>query len=1326
MAKYSILEYARNKLGNAATDKNLKGMLTAMLDYGTTAQTYFEYNATRPANGNWVSVTASGGTLPDGFSYGLYYPGDTVTLTAPATDSAGRTFGAWQAADGSVASTLPTFACTVGATDERYTAVYYSVGLAFTSNGDGTTCTLTGIGTCTDTVINIPPTNSAGETVTTIGQSAFQRCTSLESVTLPNGITQINGNAFQYCSKLTSINLPDSITVIGTFAFDGSGLTDVVLPAEMEVINSGVFMNCTQLKSVVIGKNTDLVTSNAFANCPALESITVVEGNPYYKVIDNCLIYTDSFSERHLVRVWGNFTIPAGIKYIGEYAFDSCKNLARITLPAGVIGINGFAFYNCTGLTSIVIPKSVTFIGSYAFENCTALTTIVYQDTAAKWAAITKDTDWNASTGDYTVYCTDGTISKDGNTTTHSANLDYESTGNGTCMVSDIGTCTDSAIVIPTINPDGELVTEIGQEAFQNATITSVTIPAAITSIPETAFAGCSALESITVAEGNTTYRAEGNCLIRKADNTLVLGCVNSVIPSGITAIGDNAFNGRAGLTRIVIPTSVTSIGNDAFKGCTALDTIVYQGTKTEWGTVTKGTNWNASTDAYTVYCTDGTISKDGTITTTHSAGLRFVSNNGGTCELASIGTCTDTAIVIPPISPNGDLVTVIGISSFGNQSQITAVTIPDCVTSIEGHAFMNCRSLASITIPDGVTTINSYTFSGCTALASVTLPDGLKEILDMAFQNCTSLPSIDLPANLEIIEQDAFAGSGLTSISIPDKVWFVATGAFADCDRLTAIHIGNVQQDLGLIGAFMGCSAIESITVAEGNLYYEVIDNCLIRIDGNRKALVIGHKDGVIPNGINIITAMAFYGWTELESITIPTDVKTIAYSAFEDCTNLKSIVIPASVETMESGVFNSCSSLTEIFFQGTTEAWKAMANANPLWNETTGEYIVYCTDGMVSKDGTTTTAYPTGLAFTSNTNSEGNPDGTCTLSGIGTCTDTVINIPPISPAGDLVTAIGDYVFDNHTSLTSVTIPDRVTSIGYSAFRFCANLTDITIPDSVESIGDLAFSYCEQLKRISIGAGVTSITPIMFNHCPAIETITVAAGNPKYRSGGDCVIQYKDVDENNVSIDVSILVLGCKTSVIPNGITAIGTEAFAYCTGLASITIPDDVTVIGYGAFYGCTNLTSVVLPDGLTTIDVTAFASCTKLESITIPDSVTDIAPVAFWNCSALTSVTLPEGLKNLGEQVFMDCTELTSIVIPESVTEIYVDAFNNCTALTTVVYQGTTTQWTAMKKATGWDTGTPENLVIYCTDGTVDKAGNVTPLPETGSDTDPDPAA
>ena len=208
---------------------------------------------------------------------------------------------------------------------------------------------------------------------------------------------------------------------------------------------------------------------------------------------------------------------------------------------------------------------------------------------------------------------------------------------------------------------------------------------------------------------------------------------------------------------------------------------------------------------------------------------------------------------------------------------------------------------------------------------------------------------------------------------------------------------------------------------------------------------------------------------------------------------------------------------------------------------------------------------------------------------------------------------------------------------ICFSAFENCAGLTGVVIPEGITEIGDFAFS-----------------------NCPSLENILVSADNPSYVSINNCCL----------SKDLRKLIFGCRSSIIPEGVSMIEESAFEGCVGLTSLVIPEGVKEIGWDAFSGCTGLTNIVIPDSVTEINGGAFFGCTSLTSIVIPEGVTEIGESAFSGCTDLTSIVIPKGVTEIGESAFSGCTGLTSVVIPEGVTEIGYGAFSGCTGLTSIV--------------------------------------------------------
>ena len=313
-------------------------------------------------------------------------------------------------------------------------------------------------------------------------------------------------------------------------------------------------------------------------------------------------------------------------------------------------------------------------------------------------------------------------------------------------------------------------------------------------------------------------------------------------------------------------------------------------------------------------------------------------------------------------------------------------------------------------------------------------------------------------------------------------------------------------------------------------------------------------------------------------------------------------------------------------------------------------------------------------------------------------------------------VVSINNKAFSGCTDLISITIPKTVTWIASDAFSGCTSLTSIIvndgnyyynsnnncnaiiatktntlivgckntrIPEGVTTIGENAFNGCTSLTSVTIPKSVTSIVPGAFSGCSGLTSIEVKKGNKKY----------KNIDNGNAIIDsaTNTLIMGCKSTIIPQWVTSIERRAFEGCTSLTSITIPESVTSIGTCAFSGsgltsitihgsvtsikektfqdCIGLTSVTIPNSVTSIEDHAFDGCTSLTSVTIPESITSIGKFAFQGCASLKSITIPNSFTSIGNDAFYGCTGLTSVTIPNSVTSIGDYAFYGCTGLTSI---------------------------------------------------------
>ena len=231
------------------------------------------------------------------------------------------------------------------------------------------------------------------------------------------------------------------------------------------------------------------------------------------------------------------------------------------------------------------------------------------------------------------------------------------------------------------------------------------------------------------------------------------------------------------------------------------------------------------------------------------------------------------------------------------------------------------------------------------------------------------------------------------------------------------------------------------------------------------------------------------------------------------------------------------------------------------------------------------------------------------------------------------------------------------VTAIGERAFINCYRITGVTIPNSVCYIGDMAFAGCDGLTSVTIPSSVIYIGNQAFSLGDGPSSIIVENGNPVYDSRENC----------NAIIETQSnrLIAGCRKTIIPNSVTAIGDYAFCDCDGLANIYIPNSVTSIGDKAFYTCDGLRSITIPNSIISSGSCVFSSCSNLRSI-IVESDNPIYDSRN-NCNAVietSSNTLIEGCRNtiipnsvtmIGDNAFYECYYLANVSIPNSVTSI-----------------------------------------------------------------------
>ena len=1072
-------------------------------------------------------------------------------------------------------------------------------------------------------------------------------------VTYP--VIQIADNAFAGCTDVTEVVIPSSVAKVGQNAFNGcTALTRVTIRNEFCDIGDGAFAGCTSLVHVALPKHVSSLGTGVFEGCTGLATIN----------------------------------LPSVISTLPSKTFYGCTSLASITLPRTLKTIESSAFAYCTSLNNVVIPNSVTRLGSNVFYSCTGLTHVTLSQNLSSL---------------------DGTFL--GCTALTTVNIPLKVT----TMYSTFKGCTN---------------------------LTSINIPPMVNEIGYETFAGCSSLSHID-------------------------------LPNSLTKIGIRAFSNTA-LTSVVLPSTVTRIEGNAFEGCTGLMSVTCRNLNPPYMSNSEGfaaeTYGLAALNIPAVSVTryqnanwwklfeniEGKVAYN---TTYDFVADEFIYLITGSNTVSVCGGNDDaTELTIPStVTSNGVTYTVTGIASYAFMgSRITSLNLPSTLTTIGEKAFSGCDGLTTLTIPENVTSIGANAFEGLNNLSRIEwnarecwtsgIPYSVYQYgkyyghydyeYYMADYNDvkTSLTQLIIGDQVKVLPDGLAACSQITSIDLPESLEVIGDNTFYMCGLLTSVTIPVNVVDMG-VHAFCNCEALTSLTwnarscPSYGGLYYPITydydyptgyDDDTHEGSSSLTQITIGDQVELLPANfarsssitsiqlpasLRIIGDYAFLNcWNVVGSLIIGDEVTEIGVGAFGGCARVTSMTVGRNVASIGKGAFGMGSEYNSSDYY--VESVPSMNLTSLVWNarqcETAGN-LQYGSLNMLQIDDHVE-VLPDG--FGCNTYGLTSVDLPSSLRVIG---NRVFKYCPWIQELTLpstVTAIGDEAFYNCSQLRTVTLPEGLKSVGSSAFVECYALSDLTLPNTLETIGPKAFSNCGKLIRLDLPASVTDFGNQAFSGCSSMAAIVVDDQNPVYDSRDNCNAVIRTADNE--------ILLTCKNTTIPSGITAINDYAFYQNNNLTGIDIPSTVVYVGKYAFAGCYNLTSITLPNSVTTLGEHAFEGCSGLKTVNLSQSLDTIQPFTFCWCDSLSSITIPNSVKRIGNSAFYGCRHLTSVTLSQSVTQLEPYTFAYCNQLTGIEIPASVS---SISRSTFDDTDL--NAVVVDSENTVfDSRDNCNAIIETAS--------
>ncbi|MBO7253208.1 MAG: leucine-rich repeat protein, partial [Oscillospiraceae bacterium] len=543
--------------------------------------------------------------------------------------------------------------------------------------------------------------------------------------------------------------------------------------------------------------------------------------------------------------------------------------------------------------------------------------------------------------------------------------------------------------------------------------------------------------------------------------------------------------------------------------------------------------------------------------------------------------------------------------------------------TEIKEWTFRYSNALEDVIIPEGIVTIGEYAFDSCRAMKTVRIPGSVKTILSSAFTYCSGLETITFVGRAPGIYDNAFYNVNAEARYPENYPSWTEEKRVGYGGTLTWVLYNNGTSEDQLDGATIIASG-----VCGDSMGWAILDDGTLMILGDgRMDEYASAEDApwsdyaseittvVVGEGVESVSAHAFSGQENLQTVALPSTLEALPESVFQDCTSLSAVTIPKNVDSIGENAFAGCESLDTIRFTGDAPSSVAdsafsgvdaevyVAAGNETWNEDNmagygGDLnwneITY--SGDVDED----------IAWSFDATG-----GVLTISGSGAMPSyTWANVQPWAEFA--------------AEIKKMVITSGITEIGSCAFDYLENLTEVEMADSVTVLGEAAFRDSKNLKKVKFSANLETIGSLAFRGCVALISIT-----------------------------------------IPDSVTVINEEAFWDCKSLTQMVLPSGLRKLGGGAFWGCENLQSINIPGNVTTIEAFTFSGCKKLADVSIEEGVQTISGSAFGYCQGLVSLVIPRSVQLIKSKAFEGCTNLGVIQFADAAPVFEENAFLDVTA-------------------------------------------------------------